>query len=95
MDDPRLSPFQKGERVCEALHRLRNPRLTLAAEQFAAGKKLLELPGSIRIAADPFFETPGLRVEFDAPDAHRFRDLASALRKASRKPALEKLFDVP
>jgi hypothetical protein len=46
-DDLRLSPFQKGERVYEVLYRLRNLRISRAAEQFAAWKKLLGLPGSV------------------------------------------------
>ena len=94
MNDPGLSPFQKGERVYELLYRLRNPRLSRATEQFAARKKLLGLPGSVQITADPYFETAGLRVVFDAPNADRFRDLATALERASRMPVLEELFDV-
>jgi hypothetical protein len=73
---------------------LRNLRISRAAEQFAARKKLLGLPGSVQITADPFFETPGLRVKFNAPNADGFRDLAAALQKASRMPVLEELFDV-
>lgn len=94
VDDPALSPFQKGERVFEILYRLRNPRLSEATRRFMENKKLLGLPGSIQISADPYFETPGLKVEFHAPDAARFRDLADALQKASRTPVLEELFDV-
>jgi hypothetical protein len=94
IDDPRLSPFQKGERICETLYCLRNPRLSRAAEQFSARKQMLGLPGSIQITADPLFEIPGLRVQFDAPSADRFRDLAAALHKASSMPVLEELFDI-
>ena len=94
LEDPRLSSFQKGEKVHQALYRVRNPRLSRAAEQFAARKKQLGLPGSIHVTADPFFETPGLRVEFSASDAARFRELAAELQKASRMPALDELFDI-
>jgi hypothetical protein len=94
VDDPRLSPFQKGERIYEALYRLRNPRLSRAAEQFSARKQMLGLPGSIQITGDPFFEVPGLRVQFDASSADRFRDLTAALQKASSMPALEELFEI-
>jgi len=94
MNDPRLSPFQRGEKIYEFLYRLRYPRFSAALDRFDAQKKLLCLPGSIRIAAHPFFEQPGLHVEFDAPDIERFRHLASALREAAQLPESEELFIV-
>jgi hypothetical protein len=94
LDDSRLSPFQKGEKLHQVLCRLRNPRLSRAAERFLAEKKLLGLPGSIQITPDPFFETPGLRVEFNASSADRFRDLTAALQRASQMAALDEMFDV-
>jgi hypothetical protein len=91
-DDPRLSPFQRGEKVYEILYRLRNPRLSEAFERFLTRKKSLRLPGSIRISPHPFFETQDLRVEFDASDAGSFRELATELQRASESTELEKLF---
>lgn len=91
--DSRLSPFQRGERVYEALYRLRYPKLSAALEQFAERRKQLGLPGSVRISAHPYFEEAGLHVEFDAPDAGRFRSLAGALAEAARSPELNALFD--
>lgn len=90
--DPRLSPFQKGEKVYEILYRLRNPRLSEALERFLAQKESLRLPGSIRITPHPFFETPDLHVEFDASNIERFRELAAALQRAGQAPQLERLF---
>jgi len=92
--DSRLSPFQRGEKVYQFLYNLRNPRLSRALARFLAKKKSLCLPGSIRISAHPFFEEPGVRVEFDAPDVERFRDLTSALEKAAHQPDLMDLFCV-
>ena len=57
-------------------------------------KKSLGLPAAIKISTDPFFETPGLRVEFNAGTPGRFRTLAAALQSASQMPVLEELFDV-
>ncbi len=94
LNDPHWSAFQKGEKLYEALYRLRNPRLARASEHFMARKESLGLPAAIQISADPYFETPGLHVEFDASTPDRFRDLAAALQTASQKPALEELFDV-
>jgi hypothetical protein len=94
LDDSRLSPFQKGEKLHEVLYRLRNPGLSLALERFLAQKKLLGLPGSIRITPHPFFETTDLRVEFQASNIERFREMAAALNNAGRLPELEEMFRI-
>jgi hypothetical protein len=94
LDNARLSPFQKGERLNDVLYRHRNPKLSQAWERFHAKKKLLGLPGSIRLVPHPFFETADLHAEFDASDSKRFRELADALQKASQSPELEELFQL-
>jgi hypothetical protein len=94
LEDAGLSPFQKGEKVHEILYRLVNPRLSRATDRFQAQKKLLDLPGSIQINAHPFFEEPGVHVEFNAPDPERFRRLAASLYEASQSPELDPLFQV-
>jgi len=94
LDDSRLSPFQKGEVLYEVLYRLKNPRLSQAWERFQAKKKLLGLPGSVRLTPHLFFETADLHVEFDASDVKRFRELSAALQKASQSPELEGLFQL-
>ena len=94
MDDTRLSPFQKGENLYALLYRNRNQRLSKAEEQFRDKKKLLGLPGSIKVSADPFFENPGIHVEFEALNAQRFRELATSLQKAAQTEAIEELFKI-
>jgi hypothetical protein len=93
-EDAGLSPFQKGEKVHEILYRLVNPRLLRAIDRFQAQKRALNLPGSIRISAHPFFEEPGVHVEFDASDPDRFRRLAASLHDAAQSPELAALFQV-
>jgi hypothetical protein len=94
LEDAALSPFQKGEKVYEVLYRLQYPRLSQAEDRFLAHKKMLGLPGSIQIDAHPFFEEPGLRVEFHASSVERFRQLASALHDAAQLPDIERLFEL-
>jgi hypothetical protein len=94
LQNSRLSPFQKGEQIYELLYRWRYPRLSAAEENFRTGARSLRLPDSVHISPDPHFETPRLRVEFDAASPQRFREIAAALREASEEPALEKLFEV-
>lgn len=91
-NDPRLSSFQRGEKVYEFLYRVRNPRLSQTMDQFLARKKKLGFPGSVRIAPHPFFEEPGVRVEFNAENFDRFRDLAAALYEAANNPEMKDLF---
>jgi len=92
VDEPRLSPSQKGERVREILRCRRNPRLSRAKDLFLAERKKLGLPGAVHITPDPFFETPRLRVEFEATSVGGFRELAAALQQASQSPVLDGLF---
>ena len=92
VDDPSLSPPQKGERVREILLRRRNPRLSRARELFLAERKNLGLPDGVHITPDPFLETARLRVEFEVTSAGGFRQLAAALQQASQSPVLDGLF---
>jgi hypothetical protein len=92
VEDSRLSPFQRGEKIYEILYRLRNPRLSRAADRFQSKVKKLNFPGPVRLRAHPFFEERGLHVEFDAPDAPRFRELTTALHQAVQSPDFDGLF---
>jgi len=94
LDDSGLSPFQKGEALHEILYRMKYPTLSKALDRFQASRKQLALPGSVRIIPHPFFETGDLRVEFQADNAERFRELANALHNAAQSPKLEELFHI-
>lgn len=94
LNDVRLSPVERGEKVYAILYRFRYPRVSQAEERFMERRKSLGLPGSVRITADPYFETTDLRVAFSARDAERFRELAADILKASRKPELDRLFQI-
>ncbi len=93
-NDSRLSAFQRGERVCEVLYGMRNPRLSQAQNRFLALKKQLGLPGPIRITPHPYFEEPGLHFEFEAVDAQQLRALAAALSEVAHTPEMSELFIV-
>jgi hypothetical protein len=93
-DDAVLSPFQKGERIYSFLYCRRNPRISHAREKFNAEKAALDLPGTVRLSADPFFESPRLRVEFDVSSAQAFRETVEALERSGRKASLDRLFEV-
>jgi ParB-like chromosome segregation protein Spo0J len=93
-EDARLSAFQKGEKIHGYLYSLLNPRIARARENFQSEKAGLALPGTVRISADPFFETPRLRVEFDVASPQAFRETVDALGTACRKASLGRLFEI-
>jgi ParB-like chromosome segregation protein Spo0J len=93
-NDASRSPYQRGEAIYTILYRRRNPRLSRAQERFLDGRRRLELPGSVRVTPDPFFERPRIRVEFEAPSAESFREIAGALDRAGRTGDLAQLFEV-
>lgn len=94
LEDAGLSPFQKGEKIYDSLYRFTHPRLSETIDRFAAQRRRLNLPGSIQVNAHPFFEEPGVRVEFHAASIDKFRQLAAALQGAAQSPELEKLFQL-
>ncbi len=91
-DDATISPFQKGEKIHGLLFQLRNPRLSRTREAFQAERSKLTLPGNVHLTPDSFFESPRLRVEFDAASAQAFREAVQALELACRGDSLERLF---
>jgi hypothetical protein len=91
LEAPGLSQFQKGEKVCQFLYKWRNPRLSRVEEKFAADKKQLGLPDSVRLSHDPFFETRQLKVEFSVETSQQFRDVAARLLRAAQEPVLDEL----
>jgi len=92
--DGRLSGFQRGEKIYGRLYCRRYPRVFQARETFLAERTALDLPGTVRLSPDPYFETPRLRVEFDAVSAQAFRETVDALGRACRTAALDRLFKI-
>ena len=91
---PGLSPFQKGEKMHALLYQQRNPRISGARAAWLAEKAHLNLPGTIRLSPDPFFESPRLRVEFDAGSAQSFREAVDVLERACRDSTLDRLYRI-
>ncbi|MBZ5496518.1 MAG: hypothetical protein LAP85_08945 [Acidobacteriia bacterium] len=92
--DARISAFQRGEKIHGLLYRQRNPRISQAIERFHSEKAGLNLPGTVRLSPDPFFESPRLRVEFDVASAQAFRETVAALERACRTTSLDRLFEI-
>ena len=67
-------------------------RLSAARDAFLTEKEKLQLPGTVRLSPDAFFETPRIRVEFEVSSPQAFRDAVAALSRSSRESALDRLF---
>ena len=89
-----LAPHEKGRKLYDLLYRQRFPRISAAEDRFVAATSEIDLPGDVHVHHDRYFETPAIRVGFQAASAARFRTLAGALDKAARSPELEKLFQI-
>ncbi len=94
LDNDRLSPGERGDRIYAILYRKRYPNVSKVGVEFQVKRKSLGLPGTIQITADPYFEKPDLSVEFTACNADHFRKLAKDLYEASRRNELDQLFRI-
>jgi ParB-like chromosome segregation protein Spo0J len=86
LSTPARSPFDKGEALFDTVFRWRHPRLTRARGEFEAVKRRLSLPPAVRLLPDPYFESPAVRVEFEASSLAEFQIRTEALASASWSP---------
>ena len=94
LQDTKLTPFQKGEKLYGVLYRLRYPRLTKALARFDTQRQQLKLPGEIHLSPHPYFETADMRIDFSAATLGKFQEFADELQKAAHSPAMEELFRI-
>ncbi len=74
-----LTPSQKTERVKKILMDLRYPKMHQLEEGFEKKKKGLNLPSSVTLHHQPFFEGRGLRVQFQFETMEEYQAVLSAL----------------
>ena len=74
-----LTPSQKTERVKKILVDLRYPKMYQLGEEFEKKKKGLNLPSSVTLHHQPFFEGRGLRVQFQFETMEEYQAVLSAL----------------
>jgi len=74
-----LTPSQKTERVKKILVDLRYPKMYQLEEEFEKKKKGLNLPSSVTLHHQPFFEGRGLRVQFQFETMEEYQAVLSAL----------------
>lgn len=89
-----LAPHERGQKMHDFLYRQRFPRISAAEDRFAAARAGILLPGDIHLHHDRYFETPAIRVAFQADSAARFRALAAVLGSAAHSPEIDTLFQI-
>jgi hypothetical protein len=81
-----FTPSQKAEHIKKVLMALRYPKMHQLEETFEKKKKGLNLPSSVGLYHQPFFEGRGLKVEFQFETMEEYVSILSTL---STLPGLE------
>lgn len=91
--DPGVSPTAKLSALRQTLQGLRMPTLMQRREQFAGLLQQLQLPDDAKIKADPYFEDPKLKLEYQFSAPEELEDLVKHLQQAFENQSWRKLFD--
>jgi ParB-like chromosome segregation protein Spo0J len=86
-----LTPSQKTERVKKILVDLRYPKMHQLEEEFEKKEKGLNLPSSVTLHHQPFFEGRGLRVQFQFETMEEYKAVLSTLSQLVDKEEFKEL----
>jgi ParB/RepB/Spo0J family partition protein len=86
-----LTPSQKTERIKKILMDLRYPKLHQLEEGFEKKKKGLNLPSSVTLYHQPFFEGKGLRVQCQFETIEEYKSVLSTLSQLVDKEEFKEL----
>ena len=86
-----LTPSQKTERVKKILVDLRYPKMHQLEEEFEKKKKGLNLPSSVTLHHQPFFEGRGLRVQFQFETMEEYQAILNYLSNLADKEEFREL----
>jgi ParB family chromosome partitioning protein len=86
-----LTPSQKAEHIKKVLMALRYPKMHQLEETFEKRKKGLNLPSSVWLSHQPFFEGRGLKVEFQFETMEQYRAILKSLLGLADKKEFEEM----
>jgi len=86
-----LTPSQRADRMKNALLNLRYPRMHTMEEKFEKKRKELNLPSSVSLYHQPFFEGKGLKVEFQFETAKDYQLIISSLSSLTEKKEFKEI----
>ncbi len=88
-----LTPSQKTDHVKKALMNFRYPKMHRLEEEFDKKKKELNLPSTVRLQHDPFFEKKGAKIEFQFENMKDYRSIIASLLKLADKKEFEEMLE--
>jgi len=92
LQDDKLSPLQKADRILNGIRAQRNPVFTHWMRTFEAALKAINLEKGVIINPIPFFEGEELNLSFGFKNPEEFLEKLSELAKLAAKPEFSQLF---
>lgn len=91
--DSAIAAPEKVKALRQALKNVHLPELTERQHHLAELIQSLELPDSARLIADPYFEDPALKLEYEFSAPEELQVLISKVQEAFSKHQWQKLFE--
>jgi ParB family chromosome partitioning protein len=86
-----LTPSQRAERLKKNLLGLRYPRMHSMEANFEKKKRALNLPATVSLLHQPFFEGKGLKMELQFETVEEYRSMLSTLSKLTDRKEFEEI----
>jgi hypothetical protein len=86
-----FTPPQRADRMKKALMGLRYPRMHNMETRFEKMRKELNLPPSVSLQHQPFFEGKGLKMEFQFETVEGYQSIVSSLNGLSENKEFQEL----
>ena len=91
--DPSVAAPEKVAALRQTLRSVRLPHLTERQKQLTELISGLQLPNTARLVADPYFEDPKLKLEYQFSAPEELNSLISSLQEAFQKQHWQKIFE--
>lgn len=94
MDDEKLSQNERGERLREAMKKLRYPMLEELERKFKKWAEDLKIPKGAKIRHTPYFEGDTLELSLNFKDTKGLKEMGKFLVEASEREEMSKLLEM-
>lgn len=91
--DPTVAAPEKVAALRQTLRSVRLPHLTERQKQLTQLIEGLQLPNTARLVADPYFEDPRLKLEYQFSAPEELNNLIASLQEAFQKQQWQKIFE--
>ena len=91
--DPTVAAPEKVAALRQTLRSVRLPHLTERQKELTSLIQNLQLPQTARLIADPYFEDPKLKLEYQFSDPNELTNLVSKIQEAFEKQQWQRIFE--